>query len=210
LFVSQRKCAKILGYSHTSINKLVKQGVIPARDDGKVNPEVAKRAIEAHKDPSRDAQREANEKRRKKPDLFSPDVLPKESLADLSPEERAEYDRRLRKEKKKIEELKKEASEIGLDLGEFDELLHSMNLNQARTVSEIFNAKIKEVAYKKEIGELVPKAEVEKEAFEAARMVRDGFLSLPDRVAAVLVGKDKDAIRTVLHKEIVQILENLA
>ena len=120
-----------------------------------------------------------------------------------------EYEKKLQEEKKKIEQLKEEAKSVGVELGDFDELLGTMNLNQARTISEIFNAKIKEVTYKKEIGELVPVKQVEKEAFEAARMVRDSFLSLPDRVSSVLIGKDKNDIKVILHKEIIQILENL-
>lgn len=208
MLVSQRKFAKMIGRSHNYVNKLVKQGVIPTHN-GKILPDEAKKAIEEHKDPSRDAQRAANEKRRKEPDLFAPEMRPEKSIADLTPEERKEYEKKLQEEKKKIEQLKEEAKSVGVELGDFDKLLGTMNLNQARTISEIFNAKIKEVTYKKEIGELVPVKQVEKEAFEAARMVRDSFLSLPDRVSSVLIGKSKDEIKGILHQEIIQILENL-
>ena len=209
MLVSQRKFAKMIGRSHSYVNKLVKQGVIPTHN-GKILPSEAKKAIENHKDPSRDAQREANKKKRKEPDLFSPEMLPKKSIADLTPKEREEYEKRLQEEKRKITQLKEEAKNIGIELGNFDEILGTMNLNQARTISEIFNAKIKEVAYKKEIGELIPIKQVKKEAFEAARIVRDSLLTLPGRISSILVEKNKNEIKDILHKEIVQILENLS
>ncbi len=207
--VSQRKFAKMIGRSHSYVNKLVRNGVIPTHN-GKIIPDEAIEAIEEHKDPSRDAQRLANESRRKEPDLFAPEMRPQKSIADLSPEEKRDYEKRLQDEKKKIELLKEEAKSAGVELGDFDEMLGTMNLNQARTISEIFNAKIKEVTYKKEIGELVPVKQVEKEAYEAARIVRDNFLSLPERVSSVLIGKSKDEIKGILHHEIIQILENLS
>lgn len=51
--------------------------------------------------------------------------------------------------------------------------------------------------------------DVQKEAFEAARKVRDAFLSLPDRISSQLVKKERTEIHSILKNEINYILESL-
>ncbi len=62
-----------------------------------------------------------------------------------------------------------------------------------------------------ERGELIEKAEVEKEAFNCARTARDALLNIPSRVAAVLASMKKEAeVEKLLDKEIRQALEALS
>lgn len=202
MLVSQRKFAKLIGRSHAYVNKLVKQGVIPTHN-GKINPEEAKRILEEHKDPAREAQRKANAKRRKEKTIFDA-AGGYESLADMTPEERKAYEEERRREAERAKRVIEEVERAGLEVSEeLKELAAKSSLNEAKTISEILNAKLKEIQYKKEVGELVSKAEVEREAFEVARKVRDAILSVPDRVSAMIAAKsDPKEIRDILTQEL--------
>ena len=60
-------------------------------------------------------------------------------------------------------------------------------------------------------GELVEVRAVRKDAFKAARLVRDGLLSLPDRLAGIVSSEaDQTKNHATLSKEIRQSLEALA
>ena len=60
-------------------------------------------------------------------------------------------------------------------------------------------------------GELVEVRAVRKDAFKAARLVRDGLLSLPDRLAGIVSSEaDQTKNHAILSKEIRQALEALA
>jgi len=216
VLVSQRKFAKIVGRSHAYINKLVRQGVIPVYDK-KIKVDEAKEILEKMKDPARDPQREANERRRKH-DLFEA-AQGYESLADMSEEERKRYEEEQKakeeERKKEIEETKKLIEDIekaGIALSsDLKELAAQTTLNEAKTINEILRGKLQELEYKQRIGELVSKREVEREAYELAKRVRDAILSIPDRVAAVLAAQtDQRRIREILLEELHHALEILA
>lgn len=62
-----------------------------------------------------------------------------------------------------------------------------------------------------ERGELISKADVEKDAFECARMVRDNLQNIPSRISSVVAAMKKEAeVEKLLDKEIRQSLEALA
>ena len=63
-----------------------------------------------------------------------------------------------------------------------------------------------ETKVKKETGELVLLKDVEKEAFETARVVRNNLLNVPDRVSAQLIGQDAATIHKILTTEFRQAL----
>lgn len=63
----------------------------------------------------------------------------------------------------------------------------------------------------KDAGELVEADKVEREAFEQARLLRDAFLNIPDRIAATLAAEtDPIAVHTLLLKEIRSVCNELA
>lgn len=74
-----------------------------------------------------------------------------------------------------------------------------------------YAAALKKLDLDQKNGILVLKIDVEKEAFECARMVRDALQNIPSRVAAVMAAMTTEAeIEKLLDKEIRQSLEALA
>lgn len=66
-----------------------------------------------------------------------------------------------------------------------------------------------EVAIMKE--EYLPRAAVEKLAFERGQYVKEALSAFPDRLTGVLMGQDdEEAIRSVLQKEITRVLKGLS
>ena len=57
-----------------------------------------------------------------------------------------------------------------------------------RSAREAYQAKLAQLDYKEREGKLVKKDEVEREAFDISRQLRDRFLSIPQEVAGTLVG----------------------
>jgi len=68
----------------------------------------------------------------------------------------------------------------------------------ARTKREQANAQLAQLELLRELGVLVPRADVEKAAALAARVVRDAILSVPDRLAPLLAA-ETDATRIYAH-----------
>ncbi len=81
----------------------------------------------------------------------------------------------------------------------------------ARAVRESFDARIRELEFKRMSGAFVPVKDVERVAFETYRRVRDKLLAMPDRVGPVVAGMADIplAIKT-LHDEVLLVLEELA
>lgn len=211
--MSQRKFAKLIGRSVGYVNKKVKEGVIPLHGPKRqIDPEEAKAALAATADPTRDAQREANAKRRaakKEPSIFSEDVLPKESVADMTKEEKEEYYRRLAEERKALDELKQKAEAAGVDDLSIDTA--GASLNEVKIFKELYLGKMAQLEYRRKSGELVERSEVEREAYEAAAKVKASFLSMPHRLASRFAGmNDAREIEAVLEDEFRHALESLS
>lgn len=85
------------------------------------------------------------------------------------------------------------------------------SLTEAQKLDREYQAAIRKLTYKEKCGELVSREQVDKEAFDTARQVRDAILSIPDRLSAQLAAMDDhEAIHTLLLKEIRHVLEGLA
>lgn len=83
--------------------------------------------------------------------------------------------------------------------------------DQARTEREIWRAKTTKLNFEKLEGTLIPVAEVAKEIFESNRIVRDAFLNVIPRTAAILAAQsDPQKVREILEKEFRQVLEHLS
>ena len=82
--------------------------------------------------------------------------------------------------------------------------------HQAQTERERYRAKLARLDYERKVGRLVEVEQVEKQAFRVARLVRDGLLNLPDRLAGVLAAEgDQGKVHAMLSKEIRTALEEL-
>ncbi|UYM16203.1 hypothetical protein [Endozoicomonas euniceicola] len=81
----------------------------------------------------------------------------------------------------------------------------------ARTMREAFRAKMAKLEYEQKNGQLTDAAQVRSDAFKAGKMVRDGLLALPDRLADLLAAEsDPATVRTLLVNEIEAVLHQLS
>jgi hypothetical protein len=84
-------------------------------------------------------------------------------------------------------------------------------LLKSRIKTEVERGRLLEAKAKAETGKLVSADEVRIAAFRRARIVRDGMLNLPDRVAALLAAEtDVAKVHAILTKEIRLILEEIS
>ena len=80
----------------------------------------------------------------------------------------------------------------------------------ARAVRESYDARIRELEYKRMTGELVHVSEVRAAVYAMNRRARDLLLAIPDRVSAVLAGiSDAAEIHKLLTEEFRRVCEEL-
>ena len=205
MLVSQNRFAKMIDRSHTYIGKLVKSGVIELID-GRVDVEKAKAAIEAQKDPSREAQREANEQRRHG-DLFAA-VGTYESIADMTDLEREQLRLEQIEAKRLAEELKRNDIEVP-KLGDSDFL--EMSLSQVKTFKEFYQGKISELDYKRRSGELISVEEARKENEQVLIAFRSRAMSIPTKIAPLMIGIETIAeTKSILDDAMYELLMELS
>jgi len=209
MLVSQRSFAKLINKSQPYVSKLVKNGII-IPINGKINVEEAKKAIEDNKDPSRDAQREANEKRREEPSLMSvAGSYP--SQADMTPEEKEEI-KRIKEEVKRVQDAAIAEGSINEDeIDDDGDELAKITGAAARAEKEYWLGQKAKIEYKRLKGEYIAVQDVEKQAFDTARAVRDAMLAIPPRISPILASEtDQFKIQRVLLEEINQALTGLS
>ncbi len=79
----------------------------------------------------------------------------------------------------------------------------SSPLAQSRAVKEGYHARLAKLEWERRSGETVSRADVERDAFEAARRLRDAILAVPDRVAAILAAEsDEFLVHKALKREL--------
>ena len=79
--------------------------------------------------------------------------------------------------------------------------LFSYQASRARR--ETYDALLKKLEYEERSGKLIPIAQVENEAFNAARIARDKLMTIADRAVSQIIGKtDAFEIRQILQNEI--------
>ena len=82
---------------------------------------------------------------------------------------------------------------------------------QARTVEMVFRAKLRKLEFEVRQGKVIEAEVVRKSMADAGRALRDGILSLPDRLATVLAAEsDPKKIHVTLKTELSRELEALA
>ena len=81
----------------------------------------------------------------------------------------------------------------------------------ARTMREAYRAKMARLDYEEREGKLVEAVKVREDAFQTGRIVRDGLLGIPDRMADVLAAESNPAeVRRILMDELELILVKLS
>jgi hypothetical protein len=84
-------------------------------------------------------------------------------------------------------------------------------LLKSRIKTEVERGKLLEIRARAESGKLIAADEVKIAAFRRARIVRDGMLNLPDRLAAILAAEhDATKVHTLLTTEIRTVLVELS
>jgi hypothetical protein len=81
------------------------------------------------------------------------------------------------------------------------------DFNESRAKRIFFEAKLAEIEVKTREGQLVDKAALKERSFKLGRLIRDGMLNIPDRVAADLAAEtDAFKVHARLTKEIREVL----
>lgn len=85
------------------------------------------------------------------------------------------------------------------------------DVNQAKSRKEIANAEKAELELDIMKENYLPRAIVERVAFERGKHVKDALGAMPDRIVSMLVGEtDENRIRKVIEDEIANILEGMS
>jgi hypothetical protein len=81
------------------------------------------------------------------------------------------------------------------------------DFNESRAKRIFFEAKLAEIEVKTREGQLVDKAALKERSFKLGRLIRDGMLNIPDRVAADIAAEtDAFKVHARLTKEIREVL----
>lgn len=206
MLMTQAAFARKVNRSRQYINKLVQKGTIPTYDKGRVNMEEAERLMKEHEDPRRDGQREANAEKRGGDDLLSA-AGSYPSQADMSDEEREVERERL---KQQLRDLQHQAHDIGEDDEDIGDI-EKMNVKQLNIAILKQDLRIKRAKADESEKMSVPIDEVRNSIFAASRIVRDGLIGIPARLAARIAAEnDPHVCRTMMEQEIHRQLENLS
>ena len=85
------------------------------------------------------------------------------------------------------------------------------SFNSARTIKEIYDAKLKKLEHDERAGKLLPKRDVEVTAFNRARILRDAILNVPARLAARLAAEpDQIACHNILEQDLRAVLDEFS
>lgn len=86
-----------------------------------------------------------------------------------------------------------------------------MSLADAQKLQAQYKAALLKLEYEEKSGKLVQVEDVEKDAFDMARIVRDAILNIPDRISAELASeKDPHIVSQKLTEELTSALEDLS
>lgn len=84
------------------------------------------------------------------------------------------------------------------------------DFNESRAKRIFYEAKLAEIEVKTREGQLVDRDEIRAKSFKLGRLIRDGMLNIPDRVAADIAAEmDAFKVHTRLTKEIREVLTAL-
>lgn len=186
-----RACAKELSISHVRLLALAKEKRVPRNEDGSFDVEAVRAAFERTKDP---AQRSR---------MNQPSTAP---IVNASPEP-------------PVPALAEPAK---LDLFEEPAPVHTSataeapdeGFNAVRTQHERVKLQLAEIELGQRHRRLVPVEDVERQARETGRQVREGMLAIPDRVASLVAaendaGKVHDILAGEIRKALVAVSDEI-
>lgn len=91
------------------------------------------------------------------------------------------------------------------------ELGDKPTLTDANIYKTLYAGKLEKLKYEREVGELIPRDEVENKAFQVSRAIRDKILTIPERLSNELASIDNaHQIKELLFKEFGILLEGFS
>jgi len=96
-------------------------------------------------------------------------------------------------------------------LAEPEKMAGSMSFANARTIKEIYDAKLKKLEHDEKQGKLISRRDVEVAAFNRFRVLRDAILNVPTRIAAQLAAEtDTNLVHEIIETELRTVLEEFS
>jgi phage terminase Nu1 subunit (DNA packaging protein) len=184
--VSKAEFSRHIGVSRPAVTKMIKAGRIQERDDGKINLEEAVVAYESTRQIGREA---------------SKDNGRKAGVNKSEGEKRAPGKKTTNKPAKQEQETQPAESGSISASGATNQAL-MQQLNRAKLAEKTFQAKLKEMEYKKATGELLEIAEVRADARKIAEDIRGKLMSIPQKLAQQIVNKSPREAQRMLEESI--------
>lgn len=163
-------------------------------------------ALKNNKDPRRDAQRAAHEKKREENDIFSM-AGTYSSVVDRTPEEQNAEQKRLRII---FEKKQAEAVEMGLDTETNDEDVAKLSVAALNRKILEQNLRI-QTSKADDLDEIsIPKEKVIESIFASSRVIRDGMMGIAPRLSSRIAAiSDPHECRVMIEEEVVRQLSKL-
>lgn len=166
--VSKAKFAEHIGVSRAAVTKMCKAGRVPVRDDGKLNLEEATVAYESTRSISNQVSKDNGRK------------------AGINKKEGVER-KPGKKDPQPVEVAPPDSGPITASGAANQNLMQQ--LNKAKLAKQTFEAKLKEMEWKKANGQLLEIEEVKADARKVAEDVRGKLMSIPQKLAQQIVNK---------------------
>lgn len=180
--VTKAEFSRHIGVSRAAVSKMLKSGRIQERDDGKINLEEAVVAYESTRQIGREASKENGRK------------------AGVNKSEGEKRTPGKKAEPKPVEVTPPESGPISASGAVNQNLMQQ--LNKAKLAEKTFQAKLKEMEYKKATGELLEISEVRADARKVAEDVRGKLMSIPQKLAQQIVTKSPREAQRLIEEAI--------
>lgn len=191
-YVSQREFARRVDRSHVWVNRLIKEGRLPANEKGKVPLEAGLKIFESAFQTTNPSTAIHNEKQRKAPTKKAPS---KKASSKKAPSKKASSP--------KAEAPVVVAPAAPQTSGDFGRVVNiNEQYSRAKLARETFNAKITELKYKEAAGRLIPIEKVQYDAAKTGAEVRERLFGIAPRVAGLCEGKTAREIERIIDEEI--------
>lgn len=195
-YVSQREFARRVNRSHVWVNRLVREGRLPANDQGQIPLTAGLEAFEHSQPAGGDGRTEYMDRQREK---RAAKKAAAKKAAKKSPAKKAAA-------KKSAPEPETEipATAEGMSVARVNEAF-----NRARLAEKTYQAKLKELEFKEASGQLIPVEDVQADAAHTGAEVRQRLLAVPTRVAGICEGKTAREIERIIDEAINEALTAL-
>lgn len=191
-YVSQREFARRVGRSHVWVNRLVKEGRLPANERGKIPLEAGLKIFESAFQTTDPAVAIHNEKQR--------NASTKKAPTKKKPAKEAATKKASRPKDKAPEEVITATTTPSADVGRVSNI--NEQYSRAKLARETYNAKITELKYKEAAGLLIPIEQVHSDAAKTGAEVRERLFGIAPRVAGLCEGKTAREIERIIDEEI--------